>query len=738
MCSIEEGIEMKRSSLQLAAKYMLPVILLTSMIPLHAYSQVKAEHPRIWLTDERLAVLRDRVARNTYNANQLTNWCNNHMDDGLSGYVDGRANQIQNVANFAALYQATGNEIYAQEVAQIIEYVFDNPYSDYGHTLDSWVSYDNYYTSRSLVPSVALALDWCYDYMSQALRDRIVAQLDSWARRLIDAQPWAWHDPSNNYYYGHTWALTTAGYAIYGHNSNAREYIDLAHSRIIEGIKYTRGEEVAWEHLGNRTGRAKGGLWNEGTGYGIVNIRLLCAAVLALQSAEGIEHPEFVFPNEAITAYIYATHPDGEHTYSEGDAAAGGIGEPTRSALMIAQALADDNAKRYGQHWIESYTVPCIWDFKQFQEFIWYDDQLEPLDYSGLLPDYYYLEGTQTLFWRDGWGADATWMAFKIGVLNTDHAHNGLGNFLIFKEGFLATDKAVELTQTTLHHDRDHNCLYIPQTSGSYAGGPLYWGASVVEHMQSTGSFLYFAGDMSDPYLSQPDYRNNTIEHKEREFFLIKDEKVLAIMDRGTSYNQDKIFQVYLHNQASPSRDYHVSSNGNSQLIIKTGYPQNTTTTLTVDDLPLLQATTDGHADTKTFLHLLKVTDPGVELQSSYVTASEGAFAAAAFRGDQLDRDYLIAFSNDPEGDTPAVNTFSLSFAYFTMTVIGHVMNLNPNSTYYVSTTAENSIVTFTISTDPIGDGEVCTTNDDGVLFFIGYPGEEPQPPPPLTGVKIK
>ena len=434
-----------------------------------ARAAVRAEHPRIWLTPEFKTTLIARYARNTESANRLRTWCDAHMNDDLSTYIVNRAGEMGRAANYALMYQLTGNTVYANRAVQIIEYAFANPYGSY--TIDTWIEFDNFYTTRFLVPPVAIVLDWCYDAMTPTQRSTFVAQLDRWAARIMTADQWAWHDPSNNYYYGYLWALVSAGYAIYGHNANAQQYIDYARGTMLDqAIKFTKGEQIMWELYGTTVGRAKGGMWNEGTSYGFADYAFLFSSVNAVKSAEGLPYSDFTFPNEAIKFLIYAKHPSGTNMYSEGDGTWGVVDERRRIGALLAVSLATGNEQRYGQHWVNTYVPAGFWEsYKYYNEFIWYEDQLAGLDYRGALPDYYYIEGNQILFWRNSWNQDATWLSMKLGVLNTDHGHNGLGDITIFKNDFLATDKAAETSDGMLSGDIHHNVLYIPPNGGQEA-----------------------------------------------------------------------------------------------------------------------------------------------------------------------------------------------------------------------------------------------------------------------------
>ncbi|MGM0484577.1 MAG: hypothetical protein ACQERI_08515 [Candidatus Krumholzibacteriota bacterium] len=718
------------------AIFTITIFMVAVSLPLSA--AVKTGHPRIWLTDQKKALLIDRLNANTAGARNLREWCDNHISEDLSGYTQSRAVATLKAVNYALMYQLTGNTSYADRAVEIIEYIFAHPYS--GYTIDTWIRFDNYYTDRYLVPPVAIVLDWCWDHMTTLQRDTFIAQLDTWAADLMTGAPWGWEDPSVNYFYGHCWALLTTAYAIHGHNANAQAYLDHALTMLDQGIKYTRGEQVIWDYMGNYTGRAQGGLWNEGTSYGSVDNEFICSAILAVRSAETdkADYPEsgFPFANEVVQFYIHALYPTRDHTYADGDGASlGGIGPTTRVPIVLCTALADPQYTSYGKYWLDSYTSRSTVDYKLYLEFMWYPDEASATDYRGNVPTHYFCEGSQVLFWRSGWETDDTWMAFRIGLLNTAHAMNGLGHFIIFDEGYLVTDKAAETGRSMDVGDVHHNVLLIPPVEEK----KLYWGASEIEHYEVTTNYLYLAGDMSPVYNAQPDYRNNTVDVKEREFFLIKDERTLLVMDRGRSFDPavDKIFQLYLHDQASQSEDDYIVGNGNTDLIINTAYPDNVNAGFDEYGTPRMRITTPASEAAKTFLHIFKISESGEFLQTSDVSVSGANMIGTAFVGNTLDSDFLVMFSNNITGGPVTEGNLTASFTGFGNYILAYVLNMQPNTEYYYSDSHVDSAIELEISTTDLGADGPVTSSADGVLILGIQPGENPAPPAPPSGVKI-
>lgn len=699
-----------------------------------AHAAVRAEHPRIWLTPEFKTTLIARLGRNTPNASALRDWCDTHFNDDLSSYITSRAIDIQNANNYALMYQLTGTTAYANRAVQIIEYAFAHPYGSY--TIDTWIEFDQFYTVRYLVPPVAMVLDWCYDAMTTTQRTTFAAQLDRWATRIMTADQWSWRDPSNNYYQGYMWALLATGYAIYGDHANALQYIDYARDTMLDqAIKFTKNETIMWDLWGSTVGRAKGGMWNEGTSYGFTNNEFICSSVHAVRSAEQLSYSDFTFPNDAVKFLIYAMHPSGNLMYSDGDGAVGHVDELKRIPTLFAISLATGDTQRYGQYWVDRHIPHCYWDYKLYNEFLWYDDQLAGLDYGGAMPDYYYLEGVRTLFWRDSWNQDATWLSLKLGVLNTDHAHNGLGDLTIFKNGFLATDKAADTEDGMLYGDVHHSVLYIPATDERR----LYWGESSLKHLESTANYLYLAGDLSGPYLAQPAYRSNAVSHKDREILIVKPENVVAVMDRGSSFDaaNDKIFQIYLHNQAAQSGTDYRSSNGSSDLVIHPAYPPAATVTLDTDGAPRLRISTGTAQLSKSFLNLLKVTGPAGAFQAPQATSSADDVAVAAFLGAVDPVDYLIAFSADPNANPSSASSFTLSFERSHSAVRAYLANLTPSTAYYISGDASGTTATVTVSRTPRTGAAAFQSDAHGFLFCEMNLGEAEQPPNPPVRVGI-
>ncbi len=683
------------------------------------------DHPRIWLTPLLMDELEFRQESSTPNAVVLRDWCSDHGGDDLSTFVDSRGLGVLGAVNYALLYQIQASPTYAQRAAQIVEHALDNPYE--GYTADTWITFDDFATARNLVPAVALVLDWCWEALSESRRTRLVEQLDSWAARMMEAEPPGWQDPSSSAFYGHMWALLSAGYAIWGHSPDAETYIEHARDVMLaEGLAFASGDEISWPVWDSTAGRADGGMWSAGTFHGNASSEHLFSAMLAELSAEGTVHEGFDFPSEVVSFNIHATCPGGGCRHAEGDGALGTIGPATRIPVLMAMALSDATTRGHGQFWVDAATTATTTTtpYRLYSEFIWYDEDQVPVDYTTSIGNSLWAAGAQTLLWRDGWGDDALWITMRIGLLGTDHAHNGLGHFTIYRSGWLVADRGIEDADGSLHGDEHHNVLYVPPDDPD-SEGRLYWGESTIEHLSVNMAYAYLAGDMTDVYAAQPTTRANTVSHKEREFFLIPGARTLFVMDRGASFDaaDDKIFQ--LHFAADPveeSGSWRVTGGG-VDLVVHTAHPAGASGAVETAEGHRLRVTTTDSTQGKSFLHALRVVDPAADPLFVPVTSSEAAVLAAAVGSSDGSVDTVVTFSDDPEGDPPGAAAWTLSLDLTGSLVRCFFLDLDPATTYYVVHALTGSTLDVTVSTTDPGSATSHTPNEHGIVSFEFTPG---------------
>jgi hypothetical protein len=462
-------------------------------------------------------------------------------------------------------------------------------------------------------------------------------------------------------------------------------------------------------------------MWSSGTHHGNAASEHLFSAMLAELSAEGVVHEGFDFPSEVVRFNIHATCPGGGCTHAEGDGALGTLGPATRIPVLMAMALSDASTRGHGQFWVDAATTPTTTatPYRLFSEFIWYDEDQVPVDYTPTIGNSLWAEGTQTLLWRSGWGDDALWITMRIGLLGTDHAHNGLGHFTVYRNGWLVADRGIEDADGSLHGDEHHNVLYVPPADPSDEGR-LYWGASTIEHLSVNMAYAYLAGDMSDVYAAQPPSRSNTVSHKEREFFLVSGAQTLFVMDRGASFDaaHDKIFQLHFAADPVVTSAGHRASGTGADLVVHTAHPAGASGAVETAEGHRLRVTTTDSTQAKSFLHVLRVVDSGAGALLVPVASTEAEVLATAVGSADGSADTVVTFSGDPEGDPPGAASWTLSLDLTGTLVRCFFLDLDPATTYYVVHALTGSALDVTVSTTDPGSATSHTPNEHGILSF--------------------
>jgi hypothetical protein len=110
---------------------------------------------------------------------------------------------------------------------------------------------------------------------------------------------------------------------------------------------------------------------------------------------------------------------------------------------------------------------------------------------------------------------------------------------------------------------------------------------------------------------------------------------------------------------------------------------------------------------------------------------------ASAFQSGSDPVDYLVGFSNDPEGDPFTMNDVNFSFNRYSEVVKVYICNLPPNTTFYLAGTADGASASVTVSRSALGEGTSAMSDAEGVLFAPVSFGEDLLPPPVPGGVGI-
>ena len=695
------------------------------------------DHPRIWLTSERLAALRQRAASSTPEWRRLLGVLDSYMG---TAYPDLWGAQSFIMA-YGLAYQVlrdtepTAANAYADKAIELMNYMADR---DVSISADSWLYFGE------AASALAVGYDWCYDRLTAAERIKIIGQLNDWVDEAFamppDIDPWAYyaveHRPEVNRYYAHLYGRAIVGLATLEDNEpRAQEYVDIVSQQNIKEI-------VPFLQL-----YGEGGDWSEGWNYTEPTMRHLFLAYEAARSVYGEDpYRDTPFPIGLLQFMVHATLPDLSHGYPEGDLweSTASVGDGHRGMmLLLVNEFADSTWGKYGQQWLEttitspdSNTVPGRMSSQEnfFQDFLWGNPDLPSRSFDDLTPTHY-ASGGGTVLARADWGDDSTWVSFHSGGFPTDHLHRAHNHFNIWRGEWLAYDANLGASYAYNAQPWFHNVVVVNGADQATSN------VGRVLRFQDTGTCVYALGNAApamwymDWNIGQP---VRVASHYTRSFLYWRPD-ILVVLDRLTASQASYSKEWLLNVPAQPSIDGNqitvTGPQGKGKLFCRTLWPQGANTT----SVPLaslapefdlqgwqVRVTPPTVQADDIFLHVLHVTGPGATsmADTALIQSSQGNMIGAHQRAGAGNT--LTLFSADAGAQPPAGN---IVYSFQPTAATEHrLLNLQAGRQYTVTLQTDGGTQTATVR---IGQG--LRVNRQGVLAFSTTAGGDVLPPPRLA-----
>lgn len=492
--------------------------------------QIPANHPRIYLTPAKLAILQARAVPANPRWTALLDEANDPGGDmhakALVGILTGQADYCD-LAIDAALQTA----------------------SDPGN----W---------SSKAGDIALVYDWCHHRLTTAQRATFIDYFTAWGAAEMtdpngtDIPCWGNYWPR----WGYSFAL--AGLAAYGDTPNAAVWLDEYRHRRFRDNDVSLLDRIA-----------AGGAWPEGMVYDWIANCPRVMAVEAWRTAAGEDlFQSTAWFRERIPCILLHRYPGiaeqwgyPYHPYtSAGDAERnrGSMANYERiMALILLERFPGGPASGQLQAYLAAPPADSSLGFLAHEEFIWFNPAA-PAAPPSLLS--HFAPATGTVFIRSGWpsgAADndntATYLTFQCGDHFTYHQHYDQNSFTLFKAGDLAVDSGVYSGDGLSWHDVNyyvrtiaHNTLVVynpaedftgarpdcssndggqrppypasrsPQTVEYYEVHGIHYDTGDIRRFADTSRYAYVLGDAGKAY-------NSPVYHQS--------------MDTGLSGNQAKV-----------------------------------------------------------------------------------------------------------------------------------------------------------------------------------------------------
>jgi len=444
-------------------------------------------HPRLWLTPERLALIRGKAAGNDPAWQIVKERADEAVVAGGAGGGEGE----DGVLNLIAAYKATGDRKYAEAMIKRFRLRAKQP------PLEG----NGYRHAGTYYP---LAYDWIADEMTPEDRAEAVRMLNSWIDNDMEhaAPKGTWtatadSDAST----GHPMGYLTTALATWEENPRAAEIIGFIDK---SGMWQTIRRYVSW---------SRGGTWIEGMAYSGSTRRYLLWGLECLRTATGIDlwkQPGMEgFPREVALEVIYSTTPGQEGMVPSGDIELGGYRFRHNTyqdlSVTLSQVLGNEETGKLIRHYINT-VHPVLERHGAAEDLLCRDRSAPAEDYTKKLPLAYFAPGQGFLFTRSSWEKDATFACFQSGgPTGVDHQHGDANTFQVYRKGVWLT-REVSGYSGPADDTAAHNGLLID------GKGQRPFHSSVPDARTlavSTGKgYAYAKGDAAGPY-NLRQYSNN-------------------------------------------------------------------------------------------------------------------------------------------------------------------------------------------------------------------------------------
>jgi hypothetical protein len=559
-------------------------------------------HPRVWLTQERIATLQQARQSNTVEWQTFANRVAYVMNPANESAINQPWFQYAGAIPYTALmYRLTGDTTYAAKTLYFAMKADTNQAP--GHAIakdDDWIGGNTAF--------LALGFDWIYDYMTPTQRQGYLVMIKAFCENLWKI---ALHSGTGlTYNCMDTDRLLSCGgqemmfgSAIFGDDTAGVTYLNRGWFVWTRGISQNLNEPdptLRPHPARDFVKHAVGGVYYTGLEYTTgTDLRGIGWYFTTLRTAcnydISIVDPQLApFWKNFLRSVIDQTDPPMHRWLNIGDFQDDPIvGSPsspqpwTKRALNIAEFEAAQNGgadwAAYGKAY-EKKIQPFAGN-DAFTEFFFITPSITPVDpYSSNLPLVRTSEGTESyLFFRDNWTTTARYGAFSgNGMEPADHQNEDVGGFTLFRNDDYLTRSA------TGYYDFEdaglaNNSLSIP--NGSVYGSPLLRTrsgvpSSMVRHRENNAApiFAYamiqgdgqwnHAGYMTNPAVQAP------VKSYRRHFFWAGDyvvvfDRLRTVAPLAATYKLRALTQPVVNGTVVAQ----MSENGNQKLLHKTLQP---------------------------------------------------------------------------------------------------------------------------------------------------------------------
>jgi hypothetical protein len=404
------------------------------------------------------------------------------------------------------------------------------------------VARDSYLYVGEEIGDLMLTYDWCFAQVSAAQKKRWLDFADrtvwnvwhheaaQWGGKVTDWGGWAVDNPSNNYYYSFLRATMMLGLGAHGEIASGDDWVTMF-----------RETKIANQLVPQFAAQLSGGGSREGTGYG-VSMKELFSLYNFWQGSTGedislaTDHARESLATmlHQIVPTLDRVAPTGDHSR---DSTAALYDYHRQYLLELMARFPNDYAAGPAKSLLAASSVPeMIAPFNYVHEFLNAAPQLQATPFSTLATAHY-ASGIGQVYVRSSWEKTATWVNFTAGAYTENHGHQDQGNFLIYKDGWLAYDPVIDSHSGIPQDTKWHNVVRVVK-DGEDVKQPVGTESKMVALHRGEG-WMHTAADLTPAYNG-----NAAVTKMEREIVFIEP-NALVVFDRvSTPTNVKQVWQL--------------------------------------------------------------------------------------------------------------------------------------------------------------------------------------------------
>lgn len=494
---------------------------------------LEENHPRIYLprNKERLvAAVQAARPEATRFLKMVDGWMGGRDVYLFQGWYAALASQITGDAKYCTAAVKKVDEIVAGEEKLI---------ADGGRPE---LARDSYLYVGETVGDIMLTYDWCFDQVSASQKKRWLELADhavwnvwhhdraEWGGKVFDWSGWSIDNPSNNYYYSFLRATMLLGLGAHGEIASGDEWITMF-----------RDTKIGSQLIPQFTADLAGGGSREGTGYG-VSMKELFWLYDFWQGSTGEDISVLTdHARESLRTNIHQIVPTLDRLAPTGDHARDSTASlydyHRHYMLELMSRYQTDAAAGPAKTLLAASSVTeMVSPFNFVHELLTSAPDLKAAPLTNLGRSHY-APGIGQVYTRTSWDKDATWVNFSAGAYTESHAHQDQGNFLIYKDGWLAYDPIIDSHSGIPQDTKYHNIVRVVADGEDVT--QQYGTVSTLTALHRGDGWLHTAADLTPAYKG-----NAAISKMEREIVFIEP-NALVVFDRvNTKAGTQQVWQL--------------------------------------------------------------------------------------------------------------------------------------------------------------------------------------------------